>query len=134
MIKDEFEIKKLVLQRLNELKLFSKVKFVILFGSVSKGKSNPLSDIDICVSLSSSSKERLKARIKLLGNLPEKYDIQIFEDLPLYIQKEVLSGNLLYCKNKKNLVQLALKVIQEYDDFKPIYDFYLSQRKESVKI
>ena len=105
-----------------------KTKFVILYGSAAKGTATPLSDVDICISFNLSPQQRFKARVQLLGKLKEKYDVHIFEDLPLYMQKEVLAGKVLYCKNKKELVQQALTLIREYEDFEPIYTYYVSQR------
>ncbi|MFA6461589.1 MAG: nucleotidyltransferase domain-containing protein [Candidatus Woesearchaeota archaeon] len=126
--------KQLILQNLKKLRLLSKTNFVILFGSVSKGTSNPLSDIDLCVSLDLPAKERFKARIRLSGLAPEKYDIQIFEDLPLYIQKSVISGKVLYCKKQEKLIEKAIQVINDYDNFKKTYDFYLAKDKTTVEI
>lgn len=119
---------------LKKFDFLSKTNFVILFGSVAKETNNPLSDVDICISLDLPAKARLNARIKLSGTLPEKYDIQIFEDLPLYLQKSVLSGKVLYCKNKKKLIEKAISIIKEYGDFKKVYDYYLSKNKAAVEI
>lgn len=116
-----------ILKLLQRRKLLSKVNFVILFGSHSKGKQTPLSDIDLCLSLNLPPSKRFKARLELLAELPEKYDLQIFEDLPLYVRKEVLAGKVLYVKNKKKLIQTALKVIADFEDFKPLYEFYISR-------
>ncbi|MBI2666416.1 nucleotidyltransferase domain-containing protein [Candidatus Woesearchaeota archaeon] len=118
----------IILKHLKQLGLFKKTKFVILYGSVAQGKATPLSDIDVCISLALPPAQRFKARVKLLGELPEKYDIHIFEDLPLYVQKEVFAGKILYCQNKDELVQRALVLIREYEDFEPIYEYYISQR------
>lgn len=126
--------KQLILQNLKKLHLLSKTDFVILFGSTSKGTSNPLSDIDICISLNLPAKERFKARISLSGLAPEKYDIQIFEDLPVYLQKSVISGKVLYCKKQEKLIEKAIQVINEYDDFKKFYYFYLAKDKMTVEI
>ncbi|HLD73191.1 MAG TPA: nucleotidyltransferase domain-containing protein [Candidatus Nanoarchaeia archaeon] len=123
-----------LIKALKKLNLFTKTNFIILFGSVSKGRANPLSDIDLCISLDLPPKERLQARIKLSGLLPEKCDIQVFEDLPLYVQKSVLSGKVLYRKNTKQLIERAIEVINEYDDFKKIYDYYLAKDKMAVEI
>lgn len=119
---------------LKKFKLLTKTNFVMLFGSVANKTNNPLSDVDICISLNLSAKARLNARIKLSGALPDKYDIQIFEDLPLYLQKNVLSGKLLYCKDRRKLIEKALVVIREYDDFKKVYDYYLAKDKAAVEI
>jgi|SRR3989344_890437 len=127
------QIKRLILDKLSELNLIKDTSFVILFGSVSKGTANKLSDIDLCISLKLSPPKRLKVRAKLLGILPENYDVQIFEDLPLYVQKEVLSGEVLYCKNRKELMDRSLQLIRDYEDFEPVYSLYISQRKAQVR-
>ncbi|MBC7081652.1 MAG: nucleotidyltransferase domain-containing protein [Thermoplasmatales archaeon] len=60
-------------------------------------KNTPLSDIDISVYYDDIREERFKFRIEVLGNISENVDIQIFQDLPIYIKKEVISkGNILY--------------------------------------
>ena len=119
---------------LKKLKLLSKCNFVILYESVAKGKANPLSDIDVCISFSLPPKERMNARIKLLGELPSSYDLQVFEDLPVYVQKEVLAGKVLFVKEKKQLINIALKVIYDYEDFMPAYNYYLNHGKTGVEI
>ncbi len=119
--------KKIILAKLKSLRLLSKTEFVFLYGSVARGEATPLSDVDICLSLHLQSKERLRARIRLLAALPENYDITIFEDLPLYIQREVFKGKLLYCRNKTKVIERALQMIRDYEDFKPIYDYYIAR-------
>ena len=119
----------ILLKKIKKFGLFKKTNFVILYGSAAQGKTTPLSDIDICISLALPSAQRFKARVKLLGALSEKYDIHIFEDLPLYVQKEVLAGKVIYCQNTEKLVQRALALIREYEDFGPIYEHYISQRE-----
>ncbi len=117
-----------VLQALKKTGLFKHTEFIILYGSVNTGKQNPLSDIDICISLSLSPSARLKARIKLLSILSEKFDLQIFEDLPLFVQKSVLGGKLLYCKNLSRTAERAITLLKEYEDFEPVYLSYIHSR------
>ncbi len=114
---------------LKQSKLLPKTDFVLLFGSVSKGKQTPLSDVDLCVSLNLPAKERLRARMHLLGKLSEHYDVQIFEDLPLYMKKSVLAGTLIHCRSQPQLIQRALNVIADYEDFEPIYNYYVNSRE-----
>ena len=111
---------------LRKLNLLKKTEFVILYGSSSKGKATKLSDVDICISLNLPPSQRLQARMKLLGQLPDKYDIQIFEDLPLYVQRSVFQGKILFTKNKKQIVQRAIKCIYDFEDFQPIYEQYIT--------
>ncbi len=121
------------LHLLKQSKLLPKTDFVILFGSVSTGKQTPLSDVDLCVSLNLPPPERMRARMRLLSKLPEHYDVQIFEDLPLYMKKSVLAGKLVHCSNQSKLIRRALNVIADYEDFEPIYNSYIASRKVSRK-
>jgi predicted nucleotidyltransferase len=127
-------IKNTILHHLKELHLLSRTEFVVLYGSVQRKKKTPLSDIDVCISLKAPAKERLRMRIKLFGRLPSAYDLQIFEDLPLYLKKSIISGTFLYCRDKQKTVQRALDVIREYDDFEPIYSYYIARDKSKVRL
>lgn len=71
--------------------------------------------------------------MQLSGRLPDRYDIQIAEDLPLYVQKEVLHGRLIYCKNKRRVIERAIQIINDYEDFKPVYEQCIARRKEEAE-
>lgn len=104
-----------------------KIKFIILYGSYAKGKQTPLSDIDIAVYYDDSKEDRFNFRMKILGSLNDKFDIQTFQDLPLYIQKEIISnGEILYQKNYSEIFDIFIKTIKNFKDFKPRLDIYYS--------
>ncbi len=119
----------LFLRKLKEMPDFDKVKFVFLFGSVAGGKQNKLSDIDFAVYYDGNGKERFKFRLKILTKLPDNFDVQIFQDLPLYIRKEVLKGNLIYTKDKLFVYDVAYDTIKRFDDFIEYYQDYLETKK-----
>ena len=48
------------------------------------------------------------------------FDVQIFQDLPLYIRKDVLNGKLLYMKDK-SIYEIARNTIEEFEDFRRGY-------------
>lgn len=107
---DEFKLKKgLYTQNMIEdaLKIIlndqynNKIKEIFLFGSFVSGNFIWRSDIDIGISGNFSKKEATEFRIRTLGQLPEKFDLQIFEFLPEKIQKSILKNKkILYCANK----------------------------------
>jgi len=104
-----------------------KIKFVILYGSTVEGKQTPLSDVDIAVYYEGTKEERFKFRMEVLGNVNDKFDIQIFQDLPLYIRKEIISqGKILYQKNHSEIFDVFIKTIKSFGDFKPRLDIYYS--------
>ncbi|MBD3247207.1 nucleotidyltransferase domain-containing protein [Candidatus Pacearchaeota archaeon] len=127
------EIKDKIIKKLKQMHVFDSVNFILLYGSEVNGKKTPISDIDIAVSLNLLKKERLKTRIKLSGELPEKYDIQIFEDLPLRVKISALKGKLLYCRDKEKLTLLAIQLKKDYEDFLPRYVYYITGVKNAER-
>lgn len=105
----------------------AKIKFIVLYGSAAKGKSTGLSDIDIAVYYEGDKRERFEFRVKILGRVGSKFDIQTFQDLPLYIQKDTLStGDVIYYRDYKDIFNIFMKTIREFEDFKPRLELYYS--------
>lgn len=110
---------------------FERVKFVILYGSYhAAGGRTPRegSDIDLAVGYDAKTNhERSAFRLKALSGLPEKFDVQIFEQLPVYVRKEVLKGKVIFCRDEDYLYGAALSTIREFDDFKRHFYDYIGQ-------
>ncbi|MBI4152740.1 nucleotidyltransferase domain-containing protein [Candidatus Woesearchaeota archaeon] len=104
-------------QALFKLDKKKQIQFIILFGSVAEGRQTPLSDIDIAVYYRGSEEERFKFRVTALGNLQDKIDLQIFQDLPLTVKKEVIGGKILFYRDYQFLFDEVMKVIKEYEFF-----------------
>ncbi|PIN74239.1 nucleotidyltransferase [Candidatus Woesearchaeota archaeon CG10_big_fil_rev_8_21_14_0_10_45_16] len=104
----------------------SKIRFVILFGSAAKGTDGPLSDTDIAVYYEGNPKERFTFRIKVLGHLPDKVDLHIFQDLPLAVQNEVIKGKVLYYDNYQFVFDEFMKVIKSFSSFEKYYNEYFA--------
>ena len=97
-----------------------KVLAIVLFGSAAKGKTKPMSDIDLAIVLepydfsSAASAEAKSSRTM---------DIVAFNDLPLFIQFEVMrDGKVLYCRDDERLRQVFLKSIKDYHFHVPLYE------------
>ena len=116
------------------LKLDSKKKvdFIILFGSTVKNKNNKLSDIDLAVYFVGTDKERFNFRKLALGELPDKVDLQIFQDLPLTVKKEVITGKVLFYRNYQFVFNEFMKVIKDFNTFEKYYDQYFNQLKDEA--
>ncbi len=119
----------LFLMNLKKMPHFNRVKFVFLFGSVANGNSNKLSDVDFAIYYEGDSKERFKFRLEFLRNLPERFDVQVFQDLPLYVKKEVLKGKLIYAVDERFVYDIAYEIIKEYADFKKGYYDYIKMEE-----
>ena len=108
------------------------IKFIFLYGSVAQKKNTPLSDIDIAVYYKGSSAERFTFRKKALGNLPDKVDLQIFQDLPLVVQKEVIAGKPIYAPDEEFMISECIKVTREFSSFEKYYNMYIENLKEEA--
>lgn len=120
---------KLFMTKLREMPDFYRVKFVFLFGSFSQKKQTKVSDIDFAVYYEGDEKQRFKFRIKLSAKLPESFDVQVFQDLPLYVRIEVLKGEVIYSKDVSLVYEKAYETIRRFDDFKRYYYDYIKSRR-----
>lgn len=125
------DLKKKILLLANALKKtknVKKIKFFILYGSQDNGKANKLSDYDFCIYYDGNNRERFNFRLNILGNLGSEFDIQIFQDLPIFVRKEVLKGKVIYCQDEDQLYDIAYQTIKEFEHFKKYYYDYLNRR------
>lgn len=91
------EAKEVILE--HELK--NKIKKIILFGSVVEGRLTIKSDIDIAVEFKNiTKKQAFYFRRKIMGNLPAKVDIQVFNFLPEKVKKSILNNHKILYKNE----------------------------------
>ncbi len=124
------EIKQLAkkfLKQLRDTKYFSKIEFFILYGSSLSEYHLEDSDIDICLYFNDEMKKLPEIRLELLKMFNEKFDIQIFQLLPLYVQIEVLKGEILYVKEEERIYEIANETIDEYEEFYPLYLDYINR-------
>lgn len=125
-ILEKSEIRKEVLDRLKSLPNFDKLKFIYLFGSKARSKSHQRSDIDICLYYDLDDEEELyRLLLRISGSFPEKFDVEMFQFLPLYVKRDVFKGELLYTKDKDFVYDLARETYREYEDFEPRYRYIL---------
>ncbi|SNQ62960.1 nucleotidyltransferase domain-containing protein [Candidatus Methanoperedens nitratireducens] len=126
------EINKLVknsVERLKKIEGFDKVRFIILYGSAVEGITREESDIDLCIDIDAETDyEGSKFRLKVLSELPDFFDVQIFSQLPLYVKKEVLKGKVVFCRDVEYLYEIALLTIKEFEDFKYRFYDYIGER------
>lgn len=113
-----------VLQVIRSMEEFGAVEFVIFYGSRAQRTQTEASDLDICVYYKGKEEEMSRFRLKLLSRLPSYCDVQIFQQLPLYVRKEVLRGRVIYARDRRFLHDVALKTIRDFESFRPrFYDY-----------
>lgn len=99
---------------------------VLLFGSYARNEK--FTDIDVCVVLKPEKFSPLflsKKRLEYLTAFPN-LDIQIYQQLPLYIKMRVLKdGKTIFCRNEDLLYDLIISTVRQFEYFKPRYLSYL---------
>ena len=106
---------------------FDRIEFIIFHGSMATGRGLKTSDYDICIYYDGSYREMSEFRLKLLSKLPGNVDVQIFQQLPLYVRKEVLKGRVLYTKRKGFLDEVAYETIKDFESFRPRFYDYINR-------
>lgn len=104
---------------------------VILYGSEARQEQRSTSDIDICIVLDPlpyHSKKDINSQKRLEYLKDFAFDIQIFQQLPLYIRRRVLKeGRVLFVRDERILYELAWRTAQAFDDFRHIHSAYLKE-------
>ncbi|MBI2673644.1 nucleotidyltransferase domain-containing protein [Candidatus Woesearchaeota archaeon] len=111
----------------DSIKKDKEVIAVFLFGSYARGEK--YRDIDLCIILDKkyNNLRMAKKRLKYSSLVPTNIDIQVFQQLPVYVRKRVLrEGRRLLCKNEDMLYDIAFATIKEFGFYKKIYDAYLN--------
>ena len=107
--KDEFELKKgaenkriveKALEVIRADKDFGKIREIWLFGSMVTGEMTVRSDVDVCVLFDKIGlTDATKFRLRILGRVDDRVDIQVFSKLPGKIKRSILkSHRVLYKK------------------------------------
>ncbi len=123
MIADEVANKRRALPHLDDL------VFVYLFGSMAKGENTARSDIELGLFYDIERKHALHRLLYIIdGHFPDRYEIQFFQLLPLYVQKEVFQGRLTYTSDRDRVYDIAGLTSLEYEYFERRYKFILYKK------
>ena len=125
---DEFELKKdqdskriiekavnLILQDHSK----DQIKSIFLFGSHARGIVTPRSDIDICVIFKNITREQSgEFRLRILSELPDKADIQVFNVLPQKIKRGIARNHkVLYQSGDFDNTSFTIRFLKDEDYF-----------------
>ncbi len=117
---------KIIRRIIQQAKRDAKVLAVALFGSYARGEA--YRDIDICIFLRPEeySAEELSRKRFDYTQEGEQYDVQVFQQLPLYIRARLLKeAKILFCKNEDLLYDIYFRTAREFTHFRPLYEGYL---------
>jgi len=86
-------------------KFKGRVLAILLYGSQINGKITPRSDIDICMVIGNKEKaKKIYQETLFLQAKNPKYDIHIFELLPLYLKNEIITHHkVIFVRNPAEL-------------------------------
>src|SRR3989344_5785886 len=87
------------------------VESIMQFGSSLTKKD--FRDVDLCIF--TTRRISLKEKLRVIRELPEKFDISFYDDLSLNLKHEVMSkGKVLYSRNYYKLLKEGQYVEREY--------------------
>lgn len=90
---------------------------IILFGSYANGNPTPRSDIDICIVAPNQDLFHMYNYIMEHLHFSRPYDIRFFEELPLYIQGEIMeTGNIILTPNRLDLFEYFVPFRRKWAD------------------
>ena len=92
---------------------------VALFGSYAQGKEY-YRDIDVCIFLNKemSNLKMSEKKLTYLEGLNNDIDLNIFQQLPLYIRIRIIKDcKILLLKNESLLYEIAFRTIKDFGDF-----------------
>lgn len=100
------------------------IVFAYLFGSVAKGRSGPLSDVDVAVYFSpaGNARSRFDRRLQLmskLGKALQRNDVDVvpMQDAPLDLAFEILAdGKLIFSKDDGQKADFIFETLRRYHD------------------
>ncbi len=123
------QLEKQVNRLLKTVEQDNEILAIFLFGSIARDNYYKGSDVDICLVMRPGFYTSLALSEKKLSYLNLfDMDIQIFQQLPLYIRIRVIKeGKILHCKDEDQLYEIAFRTIREFGDFEHVYRDYLKE-------
>lgn len=131
------------IEELKQVFLSEGVAFAYLFGSRAVGSANKNSDYDIAVYLQEniSPKDFFDIRMNLIRKVgkvlsTDKLDLVLLNQIKSSFFKFVIikEGDLIFDNNYPLRIDVELKIIQAYQDYKPTIDAYNQRMIEELKI
>jgi predicted nucleotidyltransferase len=119
------------MDKLKEILAPLKEKFeVVLFGSLVEGGIRPRSDIDVAIlSRKIEKKENIEIQKDILGEYPLKFDLRVFELLPIYIQISIIENYKVIFGNP-NLIKFLYLITL---NFKFTFHYKLQVEKRGIQ-
>ncbi|MFQ6128734.1 MAG: nucleotidyltransferase domain-containing protein [Thermoplasmata archaeon] len=116
------------------------IEVAYLFGSVARGRSGPLSDIDVAVFLKDSlgRRERHEKRLSLVNEISsalktDEINVVIMNDSPLLLNFNIIrDGKVLKSKEESRRVLLETRIMSSYLDRKFYDDMHVREGMKRI--
>src|SRR3989304_8844817 len=92
----------------------SEAEGILLYGSHAKGTADWRSDIDICI-IKPKKHEVLNSIFAKVGG---KYDVKIFEDLPLYVKMDIIENCRVIYGSEPEFFYYFYRFRKKWEDMK----------------
>jgi uncharacterized protein len=114
-----------------------KVKFAYLFGSLARGDSGPLSDLDLAVYLDGRL-DFFTCRLKLMEALAkalktEKFDLVVLNNSPIVLTHEVIKDGIVLKDDRSRRVMFESRALREYLDTAYLREVQRGYQREQIK-
>lgn len=84
--------------------------------------------MDVCLVLAPGPRDSAAMSRKRLEYLSRTdLDVQVFQQLPVYVRHRVLKdGKILFVRDEDLLYDVAFRTVRAFEDFRPYYRVYLA--------
>jgi predicted nucleotidyltransferase len=111
-----------------------RVQGVLLYGSQARGEAEPRSDIDLCI-VAPEAFDKAALWREFISHLRDgRYDVRIFELLPLHIKAAVIEvGLVVYSRDILELYEYFHSFRRDWEDQKHRQEVSLEERRALIR-
>jgi len=114
---------------------------VYLFGSVTRGRARPRSDVDVAVLLDARLDpfQRVERYLEIMGRIPSnlathEIDVRLLNDAtPVFLAQVIGLGKPVYARSKKEEIEFQVRAMTAYADSKPLREFFKRALFQEIK-
>jgi predicted nucleotidyltransferase len=92
----------------------SEVEGILLYGSYAKSTADKRSDIDICI----IKPRKREVLTRIFAKVGGRYDVKIFEDLPLYVQIDIIENYRVIYGNEPDISYYFYGFRKKWEDMR----------------
>lgn len=123
-------MEKFIKNLVNEARKDKEILAVVLFGSYARGEKYRDVDVALVLNEKKSNKKMSAIRLEYLSKFGSKFDLHVFQHLPIYIKSRILKeGKFVMVRKEDVLYEVAFQVMKEFGFYKKIYYNYLNSIK-----